>query len=74
MELPAIKADIICKILIIGDSGVGKTSVMRRFTREDYAAEYIATIGLLSFFFYISCKCKLYKSTIDKITFISITV
>ena len=40
-----MKADIVCKIVIIGDSGVGKTCVMRRFTDDEFSLNFIATIG-----------------------------
>ena len=33
------------KILIIGDSGVGKTSILRRYVDETYINRYKATIG-----------------------------
>jgi small GTP-binding protein len=34
------------KIVLIGDSGVGKTSLMRRYILEQYDDKYIATIGV----------------------------
>lgn len=40
------RADIICKLVIIGDSGVGKTAVMRRFTDDEFSVSFIATIGI----------------------------
>lgn len=33
------------KILLLGDGGVGKTSLIRRFVLEQYSDEYIMTIG-----------------------------
>ena len=39
------RADITCKLVMIGDSGVGKTSVMRRFTDDEFSVSFIATIG-----------------------------
>ena len=33
------------KILVLGESGVGKTSIIRRFTDEEYQESYISTIG-----------------------------
>ncbi|XP_057315540.1 ras-related protein Rab-13-like [Hydractinia symbiolongicarpus] len=34
------------KILVLGESGVGKTSIIRRFTEEEYQESYISTIGI----------------------------
>lgn len=34
------------KILVLGESGVGKTSIIRRFTEEQYQESYISTIGI----------------------------
>jgi len=35
--------DRICQILIIGDSSVGKTSILRRYTNGTFKEEYLAT-------------------------------
>ena len=45
MDVPVKRADIISKIVIIGDSGVGKTCVMRRFTDDEFSYNFVATIG-----------------------------
>ncbi|CAF0870396.1 unnamed protein product [Didymodactylos carnosus] len=34
------------KILIIGDSGIGKTSILQRFANDYFAPDYVATIGV----------------------------
>jgi small GTP-binding protein len=34
------------KILIVGDSGVGKSSILLRYTSETFTTNYIATIGI----------------------------
>ena len=34
------------KVLVIGDLGVGKTAVIRRYVHQTYSANYRATIGV----------------------------
>ena len=38
--------DYLFKILLIGDSSVGKTSILLRYTENTYTAEFQATIGV----------------------------
>ena len=38
--------DKTCQILIIGDSSVGKTSIISRYTNGTFKEEYLATVGL----------------------------
>ncbi|CAF1319325.1 unnamed protein product [Adineta steineri] len=38
--------DYLFKILIIGDSGVGKTTILQRFAHDYFSTEYVATIGV----------------------------
>ena len=38
--------DKTCQILIIGDSSVGKTSIIRRYTNGTFNEDYLATVGL----------------------------
>ena len=35
----------VLKVIILGDSGVGKTSLMNRFVNEKFSGQYKATIG-----------------------------
>lgn len=35
----------ILKVIILGDSGVGKTSLMHRYVNNKYSQQYKATIG-----------------------------
>ncbi|CAF2603298.1 unnamed protein product [Rotaria sp. Silwood2] len=43
---PDIEYDYLFKILIIGDSGVGKTAILQRFAQNYFSNEYFATIGV----------------------------
>ena len=38
-----------CQLLIIGDSTVGKTSILTRYTNGTFNANYLATVGLDNF-------------------------
>lgn len=38
--------DIIYKIVLIGDSGVGKSNLISRFTKDEFNIESKATIGV----------------------------
>ena len=38
--------DIIYKIVLIGDSGVGKSNLITRFTKDEFNIESKATIGV----------------------------
>ena len=40
------KYDVLSKIILIGDSGVGKSSLLYRYTDNDRNPHYIATIGV----------------------------
>ncbi|CAF3630877.1 unnamed protein product [Rotaria sp. Silwood1] len=41
-----VEFDYLFKILIIGDSGVGKTTILQRFANDYFSTEYVATIGV----------------------------
>lgn len=40
------KTDYIFKYVILGDSAVGKTNILLRFTEEDYKPTHLPTIGV----------------------------
>jgi small GTP-binding protein len=40
------EADLLIKIVLIGDSGVGKTNLLSRFTRDQFNPESKSTIGV----------------------------
>ncbi|ELP92221.1 hypothetical protein EIN_117950 [Entamoeba invadens IP1] len=41
-----LQYDLLFKILVIGDSGVGKTSIMQRYCDLDFSSDYISTVGV----------------------------
>lgn len=43
---PKEKFDFMCKLIVIGDSGVGKTNIIIQFTEEYFKDNYVATIGV----------------------------
>ena len=40
------KYDFMAKVIIIGDSGVGKTNLITRFSQSNFKESYVATIGV----------------------------
>jgi hypothetical protein len=41
--------DLLFKLLLIGDSGVGKTCILFRFSDDAFTTTFISTIGKLTF-------------------------
>jgi len=39
------KKAVLLKVLLLGESSVGKTSIFRRYTKDEYTEEYKSTIG-----------------------------
>jgi len=38
--------DLVMKVIIIGDSGVGKTNILTRYCEGIFKESYVATIGV----------------------------
>ncbi len=38
--------DYICKILVVGDAGTGKSSLLVRHVDDDFSTDHLATIGV----------------------------
>jgi Ras-related protein Rab-8A len=38
--------DYLVKLIIIGDSGVGKTNILMKFCEQEFKSSYVATIGV----------------------------
>jgi small GTP-binding protein len=56
--------DMLAKILVIGDGGVGKTALITRFTEDRFVVSYTATIGVDFKSKMISCGDKVLKMQI----------
>jgi GTPase SAR1 family protein len=41
--------DSLVKILLIGDTGVGKTNILLRYFEDRFSLEHVATIGFFTF-------------------------
>jgi GTPase SAR1 family protein len=39
------KSDYLVKIVVVGESGVGKSSLLKRFSDNEFIPSYISTIG-----------------------------
>jgi len=42
----AAEYDYLLKVVMVGDSGVGKSSLLKRFANRDFTGDYISTIGV----------------------------
>jgi small GTP-binding protein len=40
------KSNITLKYLVVGDSGVGKTSLLMRYCEDSFQSDYLSTIGV----------------------------
>jgi len=39
-------SDKLLKLLIVGESGVGKSSILTRFTEDTFSSDFMTTIGV----------------------------
>ena len=46
MDPNAIRYDHLFKILLVGDTGAGKTSFILRFSENKFSSRFISTIGI----------------------------
>jgi Ras-related protein Rab-8A len=46
MRATSTEYDVLAKAIVIGDSSVGKSSLLYRYTEQDWNPHYIATIGV----------------------------
>merc|ERR1712078_475636 len=44
-EIMASRKKVLLKVIILGDSGVGKTSLMNQYVNKKFSTQYKATIG-----------------------------
>ncbi|XP_068572604.1 ras-related protein Rab-38b [Cebidichthys violaceus] len=44
--MQSLRKEYLYKVLVIGDLGVGKTSIIRRYVHQTYSTNYRATIGV----------------------------
>lgn len=44
--MQGLRKEHLYKVLVIGDLGVGKTSIIRRYVHQTYSTNYRATIGV----------------------------
>lgn len=58
------KVDYVFKVVVIGDSAVGKTQILSRFTRNEFAFDSKSTIGVEFQTRSISINSKLIKAQI----------
>jgi len=46
MSSGATEHDYLLKVVMVGDSGVGKSSLLKRFASREFTGDYISTIGV----------------------------
>ncbi|THG10309.1 hypothetical protein TEA_016669 [Camellia sinensis var. sinensis] len=61
---PAEKIDYVFKVVVIGDSAVGKTQILSRFTKNEFCFDSKSTIGVEFQTRTVTIKSKLIKAQI----------
>jgi len=46
MADPSASPDFLAKVIIVGDSGVGKTNLLTKYCDNEFEDAYVATIGI----------------------------
>lgn len=59
------------KILVLGDSNVGKTCIVHRYCDDAYYDTYISTIGKLKFFLKLFISCSTFGEILFQIHLIT---
>lgn len=57
------------KVVLIGDSSVGKSSLLKRFADDTFEETYLATIGVDFKFKYLSINLEPYKSIMIQLNY-----